>query len=156
MWDYLGGRGTGWLGPYFNILPLIVVALFLLQQKMFMPPATDEQTAMTQKVMTVMTMMMGLFFFRVPSGLCIYFITSSLWGIAERKLVKKMAPTGPQLVFEGGAGTVDGNVVRSDSSTRKPSLADRLMTAAGRPPEPQTPTLPPNKRKRPPSGNKRK
>lgn len=89
MPEYFSGRGTGWLGPYFNILPLVVVALFMLQQKMFMPPATDEQTAMTQKVMTVMTLFMGLFFFRVASGLCIYFITSSLWGIAERKLVKK-------------------------------------------------------------------
>lgn len=153
MWDYMGGRGTGWLGPYFNILPIIVVLLFLLQQKMFMPPATDEQTAMTQKVMTVMTLMMGLFFFRVPSGLCIYFITSSLWGICERKLVKKMIPPGPKLSLEG-AGVIDGTVVKSQTVSGKPSLTERLLTAAGRPPEPTTPTLPPNRRKRPPTKKK--
>ena len=31
----------------------------------------------------------GVMFFKVPSGLCIYFITSSLWGICERKLLPK-------------------------------------------------------------------
>jgi membrane protein insertase Oxa1/YidC/SpoIIIJ len=33
LWDYFSGRGTGWLGPYFNLLPVVVVVLFLTQQK---------------------------------------------------------------------------------------------------------------------------
>ena len=66
LWDYLSGRGTGWLGPYFNLLPVLVVILFLTQQKLFMPPATDEQTAMFQKMMNIMTFMMGLFFSVYP------------------------------------------------------------------------------------------
>jgi YidC/Oxa1 family membrane protein insertase len=89
---------TGWLGPYFNLLPVITIALFLWQQKMFMPPATDEQTAMQQKMIKYMMIFMGVMFFKVASGLCIYFIASSLWGIAERKLLPKtMAkkPAGP-------------------------------------------------------------
>lgn len=80
---------TGWLGPYFNLLPLITIVLFLIQQKLFTPPATDEQMRMTQKMMTYMMIFIGVMFFKVPSGLCIYFITSSLWGIAERKLIPK-------------------------------------------------------------------
>ena len=86
---------SGWLGPYFNILPLVTVALFLLQQKMFMPPATDDQTRMQQRMMNYMTLFMGVLFFKVPSGLCIYFITSSLWGVAERKLLPKIITSGP-------------------------------------------------------------
>ncbi|WP_235934936.1 membrane protein insertase YidC [Candidatus Laterigemmans baculatus] len=150
LWDYLSGRGTGWLGPYFNILPIVVVALFLAQQKMFMPPATDEQTAMTQKVMTIMTMMMGLFFFRVPSGLCIYFITSSLWGIVERKMVKKTIPAAPQGAFPA---TVDGTVTQSSvtNDNGRPSLADRLRTAAGMPGEEPKAIVPPSKRRKPPT-----
>ena len=35
-----------------------------------------------------MTAFMGIMFFKVPAGLCLYFITSSIWGIAERKLLK--------------------------------------------------------------------
>lgn len=76
-------------GPYLNVLPLITVALFLVQQKMFMPPPTDDQQRLMQKMMTFMMIFMGFLFFKVASGLCIYFITSSVWGILERKLLPK-------------------------------------------------------------------
>ena len=92
MPDWIAGKGNGWLGPYLNLLPLVTVALFLVQQAMLMPKATDEQTRMTQNMMKVMTAFMGVLFFKVPSGLCIYFITSSLWSIVERKLIKKSIP----------------------------------------------------------------
>jgi len=39
-----------------------------------------------------MTVFMGVMFYKVPAGLCIYFITSSLWGICERKLLPKAQP----------------------------------------------------------------
>lgn len=78
---------SGWLGPYLNILPIVTIVLFLWQQKMFMPPATDEQTRMQQSMMKYMMIFMGFLFFRVPSGLCVYFIASSLWSVAERKML---------------------------------------------------------------------
>ena len=85
---WLGGE-TGWLGPYLNILPLVTVALFLMQTKLFTPPPTDDQQRFAQRMMTFMMLFMGLMFFKVPSGLCLYFITSSVWGIIERKLLPK-------------------------------------------------------------------
>ncbi|MCA9118983.1 MAG: YidC/Oxa1 family insertase periplasmic-domain containing protein [Planctomycetaceae bacterium] len=90
---------TGMLGPYLNILPLITVSLFLVHQKLFTPPATDEQSAMQLKMMKYMTLFMGFLFFKVASGLCLYFIASSLWGIAERKLVPK-----PKVSLSAGSG----------------------------------------------------
>ena len=90
---------AGWLGPYFNILPIVTVVLFLVQQKMFTPPATDEQTAMQQKMMKYMMLFIGVLFYKVASGLCIYFIASSLWGITERKLFLPKT----QLKKDGGA-----------------------------------------------------
>jgi YidC/Oxa1 family membrane protein insertase len=81
---------TGYLGPYLNLLPLVTVGLYLWQQTLFMPPATDEQTAMQQKMMKWMTVLMGFMFFKVAAGLCIYFIASSLWSVAERKLLPKL------------------------------------------------------------------
>jgi len=39
--------------------------------------------------MNYMTLVMGLAFYWVASGLCLYFIVSSLWGMIERKFVKK-------------------------------------------------------------------
>ncbi|MCE9546796.1 MAG: YidC/Oxa1 family insertase periplasmic-domain containing protein [Planctomycetia bacterium] len=94
-WEpYLPSFLLHYLGPYLNILPLITVGLFILQQQMFMPPATDEQTAMQQKMMKYMMIFMGFMFFKVPSGLCLYFIASSLWGIGERKLLPKPTAAG--------------------------------------------------------------
>ena len=148
MWDYLAGRGTGWLGPYFNILPVFVVGLFLLQQKLFMPPATDEQTAMTQKMMNIMTLMMGLFFFRVPAGLCIYFITSSLWGICERILVKKTLPAKKHFDLS----VVDGTASPTEKKDKPLTLADRIRNQVNKP---QEPIERPNKRRRPDLKKKR-
>ena len=80
------------LGPYFNILPILTIILFIVQQKIMMPPAADEQAAMQQKMMKYMMIFMGLMFFKVASGLCIYFIASSLWGLGERRFLPKTTP----------------------------------------------------------------
>jgi YidC/Oxa1 family membrane protein insertase len=87
------GSETGWLGPFLNILPLATVGLFIWQQTLFMPPATDDNTALQQKLMKYITLFMGVMFFKVAAGLCIYFVASSLWGIGERKLLPKMVST---------------------------------------------------------------
>jgi YidC/Oxa1 family membrane protein insertase len=42
--------------------------------------------------MQYMMIFMGLLFFKVASGLCIYFIASSLWGLAERRFLPKAKP----------------------------------------------------------------
>lgn len=83
---------TGFLGPYFNILPCFTVALYLYQmreQQKSMPAPMDETAKMSQKMMKYMLIMFCVFFFKVSSGLCIYFITSSVWGLFERKFIKK-------------------------------------------------------------------
>ena len=72
------------LGQDFNVLPLVTVVLFSVQQKMFMPPPTDEQQALQQKMMSYMTLVFGFLFWHVPAGLCVYFIASSIWGLCER------------------------------------------------------------------------
>jgi YidC/Oxa1 family membrane protein insertase len=108
---------TGWLGPYLNILPLITVVLFLIQQKLFTPPPTDEQQAMTQKMMTFMMLFIGLMFFKVPSGLCIYFITSSVWGIAERKLLPK--PVLDKSKFDGLGADEPIEVAKKQTEPKK-------------------------------------
>jgi YidC/Oxa1 family membrane protein insertase len=92
-----------WLGwQWFNLLPIVVVALMLFQTKLFAPPATTPEAEQQQKVMQIMMVMMAVMFYKVPSGLGIYFITSSLWSIGERLLLPKITHA-PALVVGGSA-----------------------------------------------------
>jgi YidC/Oxa1 family membrane protein insertase len=84
--------GMFYLGPFLNVLPLISVTLIFLQQKLTMPPPTDEQQEMQQRMMKIMVFMMAIFFYRVPSGLCLYFICSTGWALIERQLISKSKP----------------------------------------------------------------
>lgn len=78
------------LGADVSILPIFTVILFVTQQKMFMPEPQNEEQAMQQKMMGYMTLLFGFFFWHSPAGLCLYFIASSLWGLTERTLLKRM------------------------------------------------------------------
>ncbi len=83
------------LGKWFNILPFVVVSLMLVQTKLFSPPATSPETGAQQKMMKYMMIFMGVMFYKVPSGLGLYFITSSLWAIGERLLLPKVTHNRP-------------------------------------------------------------
>ena len=81
------------LGEWLNLLPFAVVSLMLVQTKLFSPPATSPETEAQQKMMKYMMIFMGVMFYKVPSGLGLYFITSSLWAIGERLLLPKVTHT---------------------------------------------------------------
>lgn len=80
------------MGPFLNVLPIVTVSLMIVQQKLFTPPPTNEQAEMQQKIMKYMMVIMCFMFYKVASGLCLYFICSSTWGLAERKLMPKPVP----------------------------------------------------------------
>lgn len=92
--DWMKALGVGigdmlYLGPFFNLLPVITVTLYIIQQKYMMPPAADEQQKFQQGMMKYMMIFVGVMFYKVAAGLCMYFIFSTLWGLAERKLIPK-------------------------------------------------------------------
>jgi YidC/Oxa1 family membrane protein insertase len=100
------------LGNWFNVLPFVVVALMLVQTKLFAPPATTPEAEMQQKTMKYMMIFMGVMFYKVPSGLGLYFITSSLWAICERLLLPKVThlqPLADAGVPAGGPGGDKGS-----------------------------------------------
>jgi YidC/Oxa1 family membrane protein insertase len=78
-----------YLGPFFNFLPLITVALMVIQQQMMSPPAMNPEQEMQQKIMKYMMIMFAFLFYKLAAGLCIYIITSTLWGLAERQFMPK-------------------------------------------------------------------
>ena len=111
----------GFLGPYLNLLPMITIALFMLQQKIYAPPTTDDTQQMAQKMMKFMMLFMGIMFFRVASGLCIYFIASSTWGLLERKLLPKV--TDPDAYLEALAE-------KQKNKKKKPGFMHRMAQMA--------------------------
>ena len=108
------------LGPYFNLLPILTIAMFIYQQKKFMPPPADEQAAMQQKIMKYMMVFMGVLFYKVASGLCIYFIASSVFGIVERRFMPKPIPA-------GGGGKAES---RADAKARDKAVQEATQKAA--------------------------
>jgi len=136
------GFTVPWFGwTQFNLLPIITVILFVAQQKMFMPPPTSEEQRMQYRIMNIMMIGIGFAFYTVPAGLCLYFISSSLWGVIERLVLKKSLATHQQAVAEAGAdNAADGTVVevpkivnkKTDDSKKKkgPSWWERALAAA--------------------------
>ena len=92
------------VGQYFNLLPFLVVGLMLLQTKLFTPPPMTEEARSQQKVMKIMMIFMAFMFYKVPSGLGIYFITSSLWQVCERLLLPKITKSKPLILVTDDHG----------------------------------------------------
>ena len=85
--------GEMWyLGPYLNILPIIAVTLMMIQQKKMMPVTDDPQMQAQQRMMKFMMIFMGVFFFKMAAGMCLYFIATTVWGLIERTFVPKIDP----------------------------------------------------------------
>lgn len=110
-----------YFGPAFNLLPLFAMGFMVLQQKWFMPPPTTEEQEVQQKTTMVMTCVMGLMFYKVAAGMCLYFIASSLWSLAERKLLpkKKHLPS---------AEPATETAVKSETATPKVESSKRKST----------------------------
>jgi YidC/Oxa1 family membrane protein insertase len=118
-----------YLGPFFNLLPIIAVAFMLVQQQMLTPPPTDEQQQMQQRMMKFMTIFFGLMFFKFAAGLCTYFIVSSLWGFTERKLLlPKWKPDRPP--EDDRNGLVQRALDRLSSLTGRTDTAATAMTTS--------------------------
>jgi YidC/Oxa1 family membrane protein insertase len=68
-----------------NILPLVMSASMVWQQKMTTPAtaATPEQQQQQKMMMIMMPLMMLFFFYSMPSGLVLYWTTSNLLMIAQ-------------------------------------------------------------------------
>jgi YidC/Oxa1 family membrane protein insertase len=76
---------------YLNILPILMVVLWIWQQR-GMPTPADEQAARMQKMMTFMPIVMGFFLYNYAAGLSLYMITQSGLGVFEQKFIKKHWP----------------------------------------------------------------
>lgn len=99
------GFALPYFGSEFHLLPVLSAVIMYVQQKMNMKDkkktASTEQEAQQKMTMNVMTVMMAVMFYHMPSGLNLYFLSSMLLGIAQQAWINrgiKNAP--PQGVLE--------------------------------------------------------
>ena len=67
---------------------------------------------MQQQVMKYMMFFMALMFFKVPCGLCLYFIASSLWGIAERLWLPHSLPASATSAVVAATDSGGGRMIK--------------------------------------------
>jgi len=134
------------VGPVssFNLLPILVSAFMFTQQKYMTktktpPPTTPlsdqaAQAQQMQKMMPYMTLVFGLLFYNMPSGLNLYIGASSFFGTIEqwriRKHIEKIKdqPAGPglfQRLLSLGQGKDPGGA--PGKGPRNPSLLHRYF-----------------------------
>jgi len=97
--EQLISLGDGIFGlHYIGILPFLVAGSMYVQQKMTSTDGTTGKDGgsaqQTQKMMTIMMpLMIGFMSFSLPSGLTLYWFTSTLLGIGQQYLTNKKMPT---------------------------------------------------------------
>jgi len=72
----------------FNLLPLLMVGSMVWQQKMTPQPSASSEQA---KMMQWMPVVMGFFFYSLPSGLVLYWTLSNLLTVAHQILIHRRA-----------------------------------------------------------------
>jgi len=90
--------GSGIFGiQYLGIMPFLIGGSMYIQQKMTSSPGGTGKgggsSEQTQKMMTIMMpLMIGFMSFTLPSGLTLYWFTSTLLGIGQQYLINKKVP----------------------------------------------------------------
>jgi YidC/Oxa1 family membrane protein insertase len=89
------------LGMSIPILPtLMILSMFVVQKMTPMPTADPQQKTM----MLLMPLMMGFIFFRLASGLNLYYFVANLVGIAQQTIINRMMPPKPAPLATARAG----------------------------------------------------
>jgi len=90
------------LGLPIPILPLIMIVSMFIMTKMT-PMATADPAQ--KRMMTIMPLIFGLMFFRLASGLVLYFLTANLVGIGQQMFINRfITPKQQALTAEKTAG----------------------------------------------------
>jgi YidC/Oxa1 family membrane protein insertase len=78
------------LGNALNILPLIMTGASFAQMKLTpKAPAADPQAQAQQKMMSFMPIMFAFILYHMPSGLTVYWTTSTIFSIIESLIIRR-------------------------------------------------------------------
>jgi YidC/Oxa1 family membrane protein insertase len=102
-----------------NLLPLLVAVVSFINQKVTpKPPAATPEAEQQQKMMQWMTLIFPLMFYNLPSGLNLYYVTSTSIGILEGKIIRKHIKDKEE-AERGGKVIVDARPTRGSKQSRR-------------------------------------
>lgn len=81
------------VGAHINILPLLMAGMMVVQQKLSQGVSagamTDEQASQQKMMMMFMPILFGFLFYKMPSGLVLYWLTNTILMTAEQTMISK-------------------------------------------------------------------
>ncbi|MBU1084380.1 MAG: membrane protein insertase YidC, partial [Candidatus Omnitrophica bacterium] len=81
------------LGDHLNILPLLMVGMMVLQQKISQGGSSEgvseEQAKQQKMMMLMMPVFFGFLFYKMPSGLVLYWLTNTILMTGEQTFISK-------------------------------------------------------------------
>lgn len=83
-------QGVPFLGPmfeYLNLLPILMGVAMVVSQKV-MPVSGPAQNPQQKMMMNIMPVFMSFMFYTMPSGLNLYFLTSTILGVVQQKFIR--------------------------------------------------------------------
>ena len=78
------------LGNYINVLPIIMAVASIAQMRL-MPSNPDPKAQQQQQLMKIMPVMFAFVLYHMPSGLLLYWTTSTILSVGEQLLIRRMA-----------------------------------------------------------------
>lgn len=111
---------VGW--QYFNLLPVLYLVLQIIHMSM-QPKSDNPQMQQQQQMMKFMPIMFMFFFYQMPSGLVLYFATSSAYTIVEHYFIKKNLPPHESGTTSGGLAAAAASAGGSAEASPSPAGA---------------------------------
>jgi YidC/Oxa1 family membrane protein insertase len=115
-----------------NILPILLGVVFYLSSKLQpKPPTMTPEQKTQQKMMEWMSaLLFPLMLYSGPSGLNLYILTSTAFGIVESKVIRKHIKEREELEAKMGPTIVDGPVAQQKKEPEKKGWLQRLADKA--------------------------
>lgn len=113
-------------GMAFNLLPILWTALLLFQQKLMRQPAATEQARQQQAMFKWMPIVFLFILYKMPSGLCLYWVASTLIGLGERIWVERHAAS----IELSPVGAASGGKTSPNRAKKRAGFFGRLASRA--------------------------
>ena len=79
------------LGDYFNLLPILMTVVWIVQQSLA-PKPEDPQMQQQQKMFMFMSVIFAYILYDVAAGLVLYWLVMNMFSIVEQLIIKKTNP----------------------------------------------------------------